>query len=509
MPVGLPSAKLQLQVWATAADKLARLEREVFARQPPDKAAPYFSRSMARLHRELLLPTEARDRPVLQQALVAVCSYRGDPATWPAPESHRGWLDKARASISLRNDLSLALADIETLGFKIDNIRNLSERHVRAVVRYWEDKRAAAATMRRKLSALRMLAKAIGRFTVGTLASYVADPMNALEGARVGVLSRAHARYEHLALDIPALLNLAYQADPVDGLRLGLMVAFGAKRTEAAIFQPHQDIAPDQSHIIIRAARRRAQSRRVEVTASLQRVVIDRLCHWRTQNPQAKGLRYEGSTWAKDLNRFNATMARIGVTGKKLGITPTQLAREYAYQALQQRSEEVFLDTLQHLTGHEALMEAKRSSMRTRELTLERSLPGPRAVRAQQFCLRIEARGSSIAALMAMHGVTQLWLSGRQASGEMNPRSKQLDWILLARFANVEPSCAVDFTNAMCRDMGASVYVLDIHRVGSACLSQALALNITPATTAVPTPRRKQPSQAVQQMEIDTMEVDR
>jgi site-specific recombinase XerC len=130
----------------------------------------------------------------------------------------------------------------EKAGFKtLPDPRNLCDKHIRAMVKLWRQKRLAPATVQTYFSFLRGLASWLGK--AGSIQSPAYYGMEAQEFRRTEV-ARTDKSWSAAGIDIDALIEEICAFDRYVGASLKLIRAFGLRRRESIMLRPHCCIVP-------------------------------------------------------------------------------------------------------------------------------------------------------------------------------------------------------------------------------------------------------------------------
>jgi len=221
-----------------------------------------------------------------------------------------------------RELLTLSLRELRGLGYKIESVRSLKQKHVEVLVRSWEDRKLSASTIANRISCLRLLANWIGKpGMVQRATDYVSNP-NAVRRVQATSTDKS---WSAAGVDPQILFNTVEQHDWRVGLQLKLMDAFGLRRKEAVIFKPHMsdlDVA-----LRVRDGTKGGRERVIPIETKEQRELLD--------FAKSKVPNVQGSICHPDLNleqairRFNYVLEKFGVTKRGLGITSHGLRHEH------------------------------------------------------------------------------------------------------------------------------------------------------------------------------------
>ena len=132
------------------------------------------------------------------------------------------------------------------LGFKIRDPRNLGEKHIRALVRKWEEDRLSASTIQGRISVLRTFAGWIGKSGMVKSAEYYVDKPDSVRRSTVTRVDKTWAGHD---IDPIEKITEISKYDKHVGAQLLLEYTFGLRTQEAWMLRPH--LAHDQSWLRI------------------------------------------------------------------------------------------------------------------------------------------------------------------------------------------------------------------------------------------------------------------
>lgn len=244
---------------------------------------------------------------------------------------------------------------LQQLGFRT-RPRNLSSRHIDALMAYWTAqplpaggqgthriapqlaKPFSAAYIQQQLSFLRVYAQWIGKagLVQGT-AHYAKDPKLV---ARSYSATRDRS-WEANGVDVDAMIARVSAIDRHVGTQLRLMMAFGLRRKEAVMFCPDAAEVPAYalpaghrvgeryvSFLTIERGTKGGRLRYAAVRTPVQQYALDearalvRSKHGHIGRP--------GLTLKQSLDLFSNVVRQVGLTRKQLGVTPHGLRHQFA-----------------------------------------------------------------------------------------------------------------------------------------------------------------------------------
>lgn len=227
--------------------------------------------------------------------------------------------------------------DLKTkAGFKtLPDPRNLGERHIRAMVKIWQEEKLAPATIQTYLSFLRGLAMWLGK------PGFIHKP------ADYGLSTEEYQRHEYAqrdkswsgqGVDIDALIEQVCAYDRYVGASLRLIQAFGLRRKESVMVRPHRCVVPFEATGLSPEERRADHYVRIKEGSKggrLRFVALDSaagLAALDYARAVAEGedahLGDPRHDLKRNLRRFDYVMEKFGVTSSERGITAHGLRHE-------------------------------------------------------------------------------------------------------------------------------------------------------------------------------------
>ena len=226
-------------------------------------------------------------------------------------------------TVDVRKDhLLLALRELRGLGYKLESVYNLKQKHVEALAKAWEEGGLSASTIANRISSLRALSLWIGKpGMIQKAADYVEDP---------GRVQRMQATtkdksWSAAGIDIDAMIGLVEQYDPRVGLMVRLMKAFGLRKKEAVMFRPWK--ADLGLAIRVRDGTKGGRERVVPIETDEQR---DVLALAKDRAPRANDhIGFPDLDLEQALRRVNYVFEKFGLTKRGLGVTAHGLRHEH------------------------------------------------------------------------------------------------------------------------------------------------------------------------------------
>lgn len=241
--------------------------------------------------------------------------------------------------------LFASFSTLAGLGFKLQNPRNLGDRHIEALVQHWHWQGRAIATMQNDLSVLRKFAIWIGKKgMVRGLPEYLPGVPKAELERKTGAIASKSWSQNGINID-----EKIVQADALNerfGLMLRLAVAFGLRRKEILMLRPWKSDHGDYLAVYPNAGPKGGRARNVPITNPYQRHVLD---HVKARMPKGDAMgwkttrRGNPATLEYNLKEYERRMEEIGITRSATGVTGHGLRAEFAENAAMTNPEKPFV----------------------------------------------------------------------------------------------------------------------------------------------------------------------
>ncbi|HSG24421.1 MAG TPA: phage integrase N-terminal domain-containing protein [Azonexus sp.] len=225
-------------------------------------------------------------------------------------------------TVARQDILIRCLRDLRLLGYKLETVHNLQQRHIRALAKSWEERGLSSSTIANRISCLRALSLWIGKPGMIQKARDFVDNPSSVRRLQATTEDKS---WSAAGIDIVAMINLIEQHDWRVGLQLKLMLAFGLRRKEAVMFRPMQ--ADLGGAIRVRDGTKGGRERVVMMESAGQRALLD--------FARSKVSKVNEHIGHPDLNleqalrRFNYVLSKFGVTHRGLGVTAHGLRHQY------------------------------------------------------------------------------------------------------------------------------------------------------------------------------------
>ena len=224
-----------------------------------------------------------------------------------------------------RETLFSAFADLRTLGYKLESVRNIKTKHVRAVVHYWIKEGQSPSTVQNKISILRVFCGWIGKGGMLPESKYLADEDQAHHVTR-SYLATVDKSWSGKDIDFEATIKQIAESDPVIAMQLELQRAFGLRRKESWMLRPKSNLEGGMLHVL--NGTKGGRTRMVPVRTEYQRELLGRACQM-AGNGSLIPPHYSLAKWE---SHYNWVMHREQITRKGLRVTSHGLRHEYAHE---------------------------------------------------------------------------------------------------------------------------------------------------------------------------------
>lgn len=217
-------------------------------------------------------------------------------------------------------------SDLFSLGYKIDSIHNLREKHLVAVFNFLEAEKQSPSTIQNKISIMRVFCEWIGKNgMVRDSTRYVKDKTS----VRRSMVVKEDKSWEGKGFDVMTKLNEIAEEDKTVALELELCWAFGLRVREALMLRPAA--AHEGAFVFVREGTKGDRSRVVPIENDVQRDVINRAKALSDKKTGFLGER--GDTYQQKRRRFYYVMEKLGITLKDSDITAHGLRHQYMQES--------------------------------------------------------------------------------------------------------------------------------------------------------------------------------
>lgn len=215
------------------------------------------------------------------------------------------------------------VADLYKLGYFLESMHNLKEKHILDWVSLLVKNKQAPSTIQNKLSVLRIYCSWIGKIgMVKTPGYYVLDArlVTRQTATKVDKSWDGH--------DMVKLIKAVCQKDEIVGMQLKLCNAFGLRRLEAIMLKPF--VADEGDVLHVRHGTKGGRPRLVLIRTEEQRAVLEEAKAM--VNPKLGRIGALGKSLKQAVNRFKYVMRYCGITKAGEGVTAHGLRHGYVHR---------------------------------------------------------------------------------------------------------------------------------------------------------------------------------
>jgi integrase len=228
--------------------------------------------------------------------------------------------------------LRMCFNTLHKLGFHLQNPRNLNDRHIQALCRYWHESDLQPSTKKEYLSKLRVFSEEwIKRpEPVRSLEHYLSDVNpDLLVVSTVALQSKS---WTANGINVEEMIHRADEEDPRFGLMLRMKLEFGLRRKEVLLIKPWKADMGDKL-VIYPGEAKGGRPRDIHIYSKTQREVLDYVKS-RVRKNEHLGWEttYGGKqvTFEYNCGRYSRLMDKIGISRKKANVTGHGLRAQYA-----------------------------------------------------------------------------------------------------------------------------------------------------------------------------------
>jgi len=225
-----------------------------------------------------------------------------------------------------------AIRLLHELGYKIQDPRNLGERHIQVLVKHWwYCQHKKPKTIQNDLSRLRVFCAMIGKpGMVGSVHKYLPDVDPEL--LKVRSAAQITKSWSGNGIDLVAKFREVDEREPRLGLMLRLELGFGLRREEVLKCNPH---AQDFGHYlqVFPGMGKGGRWRNIPIASTAQRELLD---YVKARVPKNKPLGWEytrageAASLEQNIRRYENLMASFGFTKADAGVTGHGLRAQFA-----------------------------------------------------------------------------------------------------------------------------------------------------------------------------------
>ncbi|WP_084612680.1 integrase domain-containing protein [Pseudogulbenkiania sp. MAI-1] len=238
------------------------------------------------------------------------------------------------ATIKKRADILFqSFRQLRELGYKLQSVRNLRQRHIEALFKHWENQGLSPSTLQTRHSVLGTFLVWVDKpGTIPPLCDLVSNP----ESIKRVYRAETDKSWSASSIDPEELLQRIEKEDKRVAIQLELLREFGLRVKEAAMFKPNDSISIDGKSLMLKRGTKGGRIRFVPVETESQRAVLKKAKELAGNGDNHIGIR--NKTLKQNLRHFRHVLEKHGVTKAELGVTPHGLRHEYANNRFEELS---------------------------------------------------------------------------------------------------------------------------------------------------------------------------
>lgn len=265
-------------------------------------------------------------------------------------------------SLKLRRDIMFQVFNtLDEMGYLLQSIFTIGNRHLSALFSKWEKEGLSAATLQSRHTTLQLFSVWIGKEgMVLPLKEYMADPANARR-VYVAEVDKSWSVSDVLPDE---LIGKIAEFDSYVGMQLKLIKAFGLRRKEAISFRPHICFEPQGDAIQVYQGTKGGRYRVIPVSNEEQREVLAAAQKFAKRHSDHMG--HPERSLEQNLRRFQYVLEKHGITRTQLGVTAHGLRHDYA-----NRRYEDLVGSKSPLQGGDKLLFVQEGTKKARRVVAE------------------------------------------------------------------------------------------------------------------------------------------
>jgi site-specific recombinase XerC len=243
-----------------------------------------------------------------------------------------GKVASERTQTLTKEVVNAAIRLLHELGYKIQDPKNLGERHIDILVKdWWYCKHKKIKTIQNELSRLRVFCAMLGKpGMVGAVQKYLPDVDPQL--LKVRTAAQTTKSWSGHGIDLVTKFNQVDERDRRLGLMLRLELGFGLRREEVLKCNPHTQ---DFGHYlqVFPGMGKGGRWRNIPITSGAQRALLDYIKE-RVAKNKPLGWEYSEAgnavTLEQNIRRYENLMTSLGFTKADAGVTGHGLRAQFA-----------------------------------------------------------------------------------------------------------------------------------------------------------------------------------
>lgn len=213
-------------------------------------------------------------------------------------------------------------SDIFYLGFKIESVYNLKQKHLSGVCQLLESMGQAPSTIQNKLSHMRIFCEWIGKAgMVGEASSYVVNPLS----TKRTMVVQEDKSWEGNGIDVAEMIETIRKEDPKVGAALWLYYGFGLRFKEAVMMNVFKSV--DGNVLTVVHGTKGGRIRSVPIEYDWQWGILEIVKG--VVDQQTGKLAQRGKTVLQSERRIRTLLEKHKLTMAQLGVTAHGLRHQY------------------------------------------------------------------------------------------------------------------------------------------------------------------------------------
>jgi integrase len=230
-----------------------------------------------------------------------------------------------KSHLAYRHRLRKCVKDLAALNMRLQNLSEMSRRHVVALTKYWVEKGASVAYMSNLNTVLRRFGIWMGKPDLAPVLSLlVSDP----DKVRLRTSATEPKTLAAHGVDEAALIASMDKECRVAGLQLRLMLAFGLRVEETVMFRPFS--ADRGNELLVEHGTKGGRARLVPLNTDEKRELIDLAKAIAVDNVKRILSARPRLKFHQSRAHFYYLAKKVGLTKAKLGVTLHGLRHEFA-----------------------------------------------------------------------------------------------------------------------------------------------------------------------------------
>ncbi|MBW4652478.1 MAG: integrase domain-containing protein [Kaiparowitsia implicata GSE-PSE-MK54-09C] len=220
------------------------------------------------------------------------------------------------------NVLFAAFTDLRSMGYKLDDVKQLKGRHVEALGKHWLEKGLSASTLQNNLSTLRTFSQWIGKEgMVEGAARYFQNG----EASRTSINTEDKS-WSARGVNFEAKLTVIRALDERVALQVELQAIFGLRVKESVMLRPH--LADKGTYLAVSIGTKGGRDRTVPIDTEQKRELLDRVKAF--TNKRTASTADPALSLKQALSRYSRVIRSAGITKASTGITSHGVRHNYA-----------------------------------------------------------------------------------------------------------------------------------------------------------------------------------